>query len=214
MKRSLGLLAVAVMVLAGCGNSGRFVDVEVEAVAEVAPLIEPLPARVGVYYSPEFREFAATRTVQVADRRDRYHYALGEPSAALFDWVFPAAFETTLVVRTKPPLSGGDGELDGVIAPQIEGFTLTSISYEITLYAPSGEVIASVPADGTCFGQVFGARRASQATRCAMRDASAAFLIKLAEQPEIKQWIADLDADRRLELPKPDPRRKTEGVLP
>jgi len=214
MKRSLGLLAAALMVLAGCGNSGRDVDVRVQAVTEVAPLIEPLPARVGVYYSPEFREFAATRTVHVADRRDRYHFALGEPSAALFDWVFPAAFETTLVVRSKPPLSGEDGELDGVIAPRIKGFTLTSISYEITLYAPSGEVIASLPADGTYFGQVFGARRASQAMRYAMRDASAAFLVKLPEQPEIKQWIANLDADRRLELPKSGPGRQAEGVFP
>lgn len=214
MKRSLGLLAAAVVVLAGCGKSGRDYEVKVEAVTEVAPLIEPLPARVGVYYSPEFREFAETRTVHVTDRRDRYHFELGEPSAALFDWVIPAAFEETLVVRTKPPLSGEGSELDGVIEPRIKGFTLTSISYEITLYAPSGEVIASLPADGTYFGQVFGARQAKHAMRFAMRDASAAFLVKLSEQPQIKQWLADLDADRRPGWPKSDPGWQAEGVFP
>ena len=214
MKRSLGLLAVAVTVLAGCGRSGNIYEVPVEAVTEVAPLIEPLPATVGVYYSPAFRQFGGTITDYVADRRDYYHFALGEPSTALFDWVFPAAFETTLVVRSKPPLSGGDGDLDGVIEPRIKGFTLNSISYEITLYAPSGEVIAAVPAKGTHVGRVFGARRANRAMRSAMRNASAAFLSKLPEHPEIKEWIAKLDADRRVERPKPDPRQKTEGVLP
>ena len=214
MKRSLGLLAVAVTVLAGCGRSGNIYEVPVEAVTEVAPLIEPLPATVGVYYSPAFRQFGGTITDYVADRRDYYHFALGEPSTALFDWVFPAAFETTLVVRSKPPLSGGDGDLDGVIEPRIKGFTLTSISYEITLYAPSGEVIASLPADGTYFGQVFGARQAKHAMRFAMRDASAAFLVKLFEQPQIKQWLADLDADRRPGWPKSDPGWQAEGDFP
>ena len=214
MKPTPSLLGIALIVLAGCGSSGRSFDVEVEAVAEVAPLIEPLPATVGVYYSPAFRAYAGTRTARGLDSLDRYHLALGEPSTALFDWVMPAAFEKTVVVRAKPPLNGGEEELDGVIEPRITGFTLTSISYEITLYAPSGEVIASLPANGSYPGVIYGARRAKQAMSFAMRDASAAFLTKLSEQPQIKQWIADLDADRRHMRPKSEPGRQAEGAFP
>ena len=214
MKRTPGLLGVALIALAGCGNSSRAFYVEVEAVAEVPPLIEPLPATVGVYYSPEFRAFAGSKTVRSRDSVVSYHFALGEPSTALFDWVMPAAFEKTLKVRAKPPLSGGAGDLDGVIEPRINGFTLTSISYEITLYAPSGAVIASLSANGSYPGEIYGDRRAMQAMSTAMRDASAAFLTKVSEQPQIKQWIADLDADRRHVRPKSDPGRQAKGALP
>lgn len=123
------------------------------------PRPEPIPLRIGVYYSPQFRDFTyrhhATDTAWI----------LGKPSVRLLNESLALIF-AEVVESGKPGVSSGlpDG-IAGVIEPVIvsAGYTYPTLegarridtvcfqlhlNYGFTLYSPKGERLASWEVDG------------------------------------------------------------------
>ena len=110
MVRQRGELAALVAVLAalagaGC-TSGASVLVDISV---PRPLVEPLGARVGVYYEDALTNYVHREEVDGGD----YVIDIGASQAPVFSQVFGAMFETVVPMR-RPPAEGlGDGAQDG-----------------------------------------------------------------------------------------------------
>ncbi len=189
MKRSFALLVGALVTTARCGTSYRDHQVEVGEVLEVDPLMERLPVTIGIYYAPEFRSFEETDTYRADGSVNRYHLRLGAPSVKLFDRVFPALFEITIPVSSRPPFTGTATEQDAVIEPRIKRATRDSVTYEFVFYSPSGKLLVTWSVTGNYGPSVNNARQAGQAVRFAMRNAAAKFLVEFDQQPQIRAWL-------------------------
>ncbi len=210
----LGFLAT-VSCLGGCTYS-----VSVDVPLHHPPLIEPLPLRVGVYYSPEFRTYEHRQIIRGEIWKNTWKFSLGPPSVALFDLVFPTMFET-VPVQSRPPLASSAPELAAVIEPRIERFHLAApelpvgmkpislftfsatIEYRFTLYSTRGDLIASWLESGrgeiqhTFVSEAFpftGIVKGiyNEVTVNAMREAAANLSTRYREEPGVQGWLLSI----------------------
>jgi hypothetical protein len=150
---------IVMALLGGCQS------VPIDATLDQPPLVEPIPARVGIYYSPEFvnHEYCFDASFTQKGEEGDCFISLGPPSIALFDQLFEAIFENTVHVQNKL-FPTDDPDLDAVIEPSI---TLVSVAvpirgpnveitphqfevnYSFTLYDPKGYQIGSFSAYGS-----------------------------------------------------------------
>ena len=91
---------------------------------ETAPATERVPLKLGVYYSPDFRNYQRCPTC-AAQGGDRWDFPLGTTSARLFDRVFADMFTSVQSLGSRPPFSGSQAKLDAVLEPKIESFDFT-----------------------------------------------------------------------------------------
>jgi len=160
VKRLVAVLIIMAF-LGGCQS------VPIDATLDWPPLVEPMPIRVGVYYSPEFANheyFFDVSIFQKGEKKDGF-ISIGPPSIALFGQLFEALFETTTHVQNKrfPP---EDPELDAIIEPSINLVSMIvpsrspdafrakiphqfEVSYSFTLYDPQGYHIGSFTISGS-----------------------------------------------------------------
>lgn len=192
------LLLGTFLVVLGCTHS-----IPMKGVLGTPPAVERIPLKVGVYYSPEFRNYKH----EGSRGGDRWDFPLGSASVSLFDRVFPETFISTMTVESRPPLSGI--KLDAVIEPKIEGFdfgipflktgTYTAeITYRFTLYSLKGDPVASwtVRGSGAKRGQIgfeF-ARWPGEAADLAMQDAATKFMNGFSDVTEVQRWIKETKA--------------------
>lgn len=164
-----------------------------------APLVDFIPASVGVIYEPDLRDFTYNETVSDGTN---WTIELGASNLRLFDQLFSSMFERTVELQdiNDPGATG----LDGIIRPVLEEYAFltpnelgsrfyaVSIRYRVFLYNAEGQEIAAWPVNA--YGQsrsgFLDAGRLKiaplqEATNMAMRDAAAAAVITLREQPEI-----------------------------
>jgi hypothetical protein len=199
----LGALALgaAVILIAGCTHA-----IPLKATMGEPAGVAKVPARVGVYYSSDFRNYQHSGS----RAGDRWDFPLGQASVTLFNQTFPMLFAGTESVPNLPPLSGGS-QLAAVIEPKIEAFDFTlpflktgtytaEITYRFTLYSPKGDPVASwtVKGSGAQKGQAgfeF-ARWPGEAADLAMRDAATRFLNGFAEVPEVQPWLRQVKASQ------------------
>lgn len=160
----LALLGVGLAVGGGCSYTPR--------IAPVGPFAngEQLPLRIGVFYSPEFRDRQETVTIQAIET---YTFELGAPSVDLFDRTFALAFSEVVEVPSHPPFDEEKEELVAVIEPFFLEFTphygstnpsgfgyvknSVTLRYGYRLYAMDGEELATWETKG--FGEVSGQGR-------------------------------------------------------
>jgi hypothetical protein len=204
MARLLRLGPAAVLALTtlvvGCGRVHDEVPVALAGHLP-APLVAPLPVRMGVYFSPEFSSFAAVDRHYAyrggqASAATAYHLPLGPPSRVLLEDAFAALFERTVLVPERPPGLRGVPPVDAVIEPRISSAWRGIVVFEFTLLEPDGSQIASWHIEGASPpARVFDRReRAQLETQQAMRQAVAKLLLTFERQYGVARWLTDLEA--------------------
>jgi len=190
---------MALLVLQSCTTS-----VVVEG-SVPTPLVNKIPARVGVFYSEEFRSFRHKEDIREAGNWD---IDLGPQNLTFFSNLLDSLFLDVEQVR-EPPLTAEEmADLDGVVVPRIEkyGFLTPSVSglkfysasieYRIALYNSAGEKIGdwNIIGYGKSEGGMFTADEAiNEATVLAIRDGGARIAIELIDQPAVREWMKSLE---------------------
>jgi hypothetical protein len=169
------------------------------------PRPDPVPLRIGVYYSPEFRSFTY-----------RHHFSdtawiLGKPSVRLLHEALTLLFIE--VVEVPRPGSGPSlrADLAGTIEPRIvsaeavyrseehlkAGLAVqpVHITYGFTVYSPRGESVASWDVTGRGTGPAgTNPLPATSVLRWnfeyAMREAAWNLTSGFREIPEVRRWLA------------------------
>ena len=192
-------ILIALLILQSCTTS-----VVVEG-SVPTPLVNKIPARVGVFYSEEFRSFRHKEEIREAGNWD---IDLGPQNLTFFSNLLDSLFLDVEQVR-EPPLTAEEmADLDGVVVPRIEkyGFLTPSISglkfysasieYRIALYNSAGEKIGdwNIIGYGKSEGGMFTADEAiNEATVLAIRDGGARIAIELIDQPSVREWMKSLE---------------------
>lgn len=194
--RMLGaaILLAAAVLAAGCVTQ-RF-----EARPSIpTPLVERIPAVVGLYVAPEFRDYVHR------EKRDgqEYEIAVGPGQSEGFARLLEAMFTRVVRVPSAQSGAGTDAGIRGVLEPVLEEFSFitprdageqlyaVSLKYRINGYSPQGELVdswsftgygaspaSSIPGQGT--------DALAEATRLAMRDAGAKIATEIREQAIVR----------------------------
>jgi hypothetical protein len=188
-------VALALSFVGGCGA------VQVAAEPQLpAALITQLPLTVGVYYGDQFRTYVHKEERWGAE----YQVTLGPGHVHLVDRLFKLEFKSTVPVESLIALPK-DPPFVAILEPRIERFSfLTSrdtdgqyfavtIDYRLNVFNAKGERIDSLTFVG--YGSSSAGGMSSQspllaATRAAMRDAAAKFLVQFPEQATVKKLVA------------------------
>lgn len=180
---SLALLLSAL--LAGCGG----VQVRPEP-SLPQPLLQPMPARVGLVLDEELRTYVHEET----RGNSNWKIDLGAGHDKLFRNVFESSFGTLQVFESAAAARGSG--LQAIFRPQIQQYSFATddetggeywavtIRYNIVLSAADGEVVDNLSLTG--YGSSRGGRAANaltRATHSAMRDAAAKFLVQMPALP-------------------------------
>ncbi len=192
------LLYVAlIVVVTFCGCA-----VTLKPTVDLPPSTPRIQKRVGIYQSPEFRNYQ--QTAAIYDGPDA-KIPLGLASVALFQELFPKAFEKVVWVKNLPTITAGESPFSAVIEPQIDTFKFilmhvgnyfqawAEIHYGFTVYAPNGKVLASWTVNGV--GESSGTSQydtLGQAVDFAMQEAAWRFIQSLNDVPEAKRWLQGL----------------------
>ena len=191
---ALGLGALG---LSGCGDVQVGTDVELPK-----PLVDQLPMTVGVYYSDEFRKYEHAEERWGTD----WNVQLGQYHVRMGDRLFQAAFRETVPVKSLDDLPS-ERPLRAVIEPRIEQYSFitprdtgakyfaVTIRYRLNVFTPDGRLADSLTFTGYGSSPSSGITSTSPmilATKTAMRDAAAKFLVQFPEQPITKRMIAEL----------------------
>jgi hypothetical protein len=194
IKRTLTIAVVALAAaLAACGG------IKVKAENSVPqPLVEELPLSAGVYYSTEFRNYAA--------REERWSTSwqveLGAAHVAAIDRLTKAIFASVTPVSDLGKLPATP--LDLILEPRFEEYSFltprdsgsevyaVTIKYRINIYDGQARLIDSLVLTG--FGNELAGSLSSSAplavaTRKAMRDAGAKFAAEFPDQPVVKKLV-------------------------
>lgn len=109
-RRALAAPVAALAMLAGAGcTSGAAVLVDISV---PRPLVEPLGARVGVYYEDALTSYVHQEEVDGGS----YVIDIGASQAPVFSQVFGAMFETVVPMRRPAAQGSGDGAPDATDA--------------------------------------------------------------------------------------------------
>ncbi|MGH8866291.1 MAG: hypothetical protein ACREVZ_16890 [Burkholderiales bacterium] len=213
-KRScLACFAVplALLLLAGCA------DTKLAAQSQLPPpLIDKVPARVGIYYSKEFREFVhkETRSEIV------YEITLGPAHVQNLDWLLKAMFSEVVPVDDPTRVADLQPPLAMVLEPRFEEYSfltpkdiageafIVTIRYLLTVYDGTGGRVDAFTFTG--YGRELARKLASKvplqmATQRAMRDAGAKVAVELTDQDSVRLLLRNPP-----ELQAPPPPAMTE----
>ncbi len=185
-----------VSLLVGCGGTvvnvdGRFPD----------PLVEPIPLKMGVFYSDQFRNY----NHQIEDKnKGNYSISTGSSQVRLFDTLLNKFFTDTRQLSTLPS-STQPVALNAVLAPEVEELQFTIpretrsqvfeiwVKYRMNLYSGQGDPLLNWPI--TAYGKTPKAFMKSreealeQAAIVALRDAGANFATSFSRLPKLRRWL-------------------------
>jgi hypothetical protein len=168
------------------------------------PLVARIPARIGVYYSEEFRNFSYKEVIREAGT---WNIDLGRQNLEFFRNLTQSLFASVEEIREPPLTTDEMVDLDGILIPRIEkyGFLTPSISglkffsasieYRIALYNKLGKKVGdwNIIGYGKSEGGIFGSDDAlNESTVLAIRDGGARIAIELIDQPAVREWIGQL----------------------
>jgi hypothetical protein len=189
-----GCALLAALALAGCGG------VNVRPQDQVpAPLVDELPLRAGVHYSPEFREY-----VHREERwGTKWEAQLGAAHVTKLNRLLMAMFPGLVEVQdlSRPP----QPPLQLILEPRFEEYSFitprdagaeyyaVTIKYRMNLYDGQSRLIDSLVYTG--YGNEEGGGLTTEAplvsaTQKAMRDAGAKFATEFQDQVTVKKLLA------------------------
>ncbi len=165
------------------------------------PLVAKIPARIGVYYSEDFRRY-----VYQEDMREGGSWTidLGAQNLSFFRNLTDTLFDSVVEVHEPPLTTEEMADLDGILIPYVAkyGFLTPSISglkffsasieYRIVLYDKVGAKVGdwNIVGYGKSEGGMFsGDEAVNEATVLAIRDGGARIAIELIDQPAIQNWL-------------------------
>ena len=169
------------------------------------PLVSVIPARMGVYYSDEFRRF---KHEEVFRDSGGWHIDLGKQNLRFFQRLTKSLFTEVQEVHQPPLTTEEMRNLDGVFIPSIEkyGFLTPSISglkfysasieYRVAMYDKLGAKVGdwNIVGYGKSEGGMFSSDDAvNEATVLAIRDGGARIAIELIDQPAVQAWLQSID---------------------
>jgi hypothetical protein len=187
-----GLAALSVLLLAGCTGTKLAAQSQLPT-----PLVDKLPARVGVYYSKEFREFVHKETRSEID----YEITLGPAHVQNLDWLLKAMFSEVVPVEDPTQVAAIQPPLVMVLEPRFEEYSfltpkdvageafIVTIRYLLTVYDGTGARVDAFTYTG--YGReaarTLGSKVPLQiATQRAMRDAGAKVAVELTDQDSVR----------------------------
>ena len=191
--------------LAGCGS-----NIVVDAATIPTPLVEKIPASIGVRIPVEFENFVHEEKVI---GREKWSIDLGRSNAAFFTQLFGYMFDKVTVVGPADDATLLD--IDALIEPSIDAFEFSVpnqskttafavwIRYRLKVYDRAGTEIANWPvsAYGKSQKTTMGGSDALQsATILAMRDAAALMIMQLDKATGISLLV-----DAPAAVPDPAP---------
>ncbi len=161
------------------------------------PLIDKLPARVGIYYSKEFSEFIHKETRGQID----YEVTLGPAHVTNLNWLLQAMFVDLVPVADPTRVADITPSLVMVLEPKFEEYSfltpndiagdayIVTIRYLLTLYDGSGGRVDSFTFTG--YGREKARTLANKeplavATQRAMRDAGAKVAVEFTDQESVR----------------------------
>jgi len=181
--------------LSGCGST-----VTLDTPTIPTPLIEKIPASVGLRMPPEFDNYVHDEDII---GREHWTINLGNSNAALFTQLFRHMFDSVTI------LSGTDDPsklpIDVLIEPSIDAFEFSVpnqsktesfavwIRYRIKVYDHLGVEVANWPVSAYGKSQtasVSGSQALQRAAILAMRDAAALMIMKLDEATGVSRIAA------------------------
>jgi hypothetical protein len=187
MRAWRGVLGgVLPVVLAGCGA----VNVKPEH-ALPKPLMQPLSVHAGLLLDEELRRYHHDETRAGAD----WKVDLGAGHDQFFRSIFGSSFNDLKVYENLDAARAATG-LQVLFRPQIEQYSFATsretsgsywavtIRYRIAVLTPSGELLDTLTLTGygSALGERGNAASLTAATRVAMRDAAAKFLVQMPRQ--------------------------------
>jgi hypothetical protein len=192
-SRLSGLAAAALLALvSACGAQRLTTQAQLPP-----PLVEQQPARVGVYYSKEFREYVHKETRGQID----YEVTLGPAHVTNLNWLLSAMFAE--IVPLEDPAKAGEVQppLALVLEPRFEEYSfltpkdvageafIVTIRYLLTLYDGDGVRVDAFTYTG--YGREAAHALSSKdplqiATQRAMRDAGAKVAVELPDQDAVR----------------------------
>jgi hypothetical protein len=198
LRSCSGRLPILVAVAAICGCSSSVV---VESTFPT-PLIEPLPVRIGVIFSPELHNYIHAEDIP---QQSTWTIDLGDANVAMLGPLFRTMFREIREVSDVPLAPSDSVQLDGVLRPTLEKFEFDVpigqrdefvevwMQYRLTLYEPDGDVVVDWPVSG--YGKAELTRNREQAVQraaiVAMREVGATISTKFAEQPQVSYWLEE-----------------------
>ncbi len=206
------LYVILIIAIAFCGCA-----VTLKPIVDLPPSTPRIQKTVGVYQSPEFRNYQTTAPILVgADAK----IPLGSASVTLFRELFPKAFEKVVWIERLPTIATAESPFAAVIEPQIDAFKFlffkglhifhswAEIHYRFVIYTPDGKVIASWTVKGV--GEYSGGGSLAQAVDFAMHEAAWRFIQSFNDVPEAKRWLQGLPqqgakADESAQTTRPAP---------
>jgi len=181
------------------------------------PAIEPIPAKIAVLYSEEFRTYKhvgpALRDSAGNDVSQgmKLGYQLGDINVSLFDQLTTNMFRRTETFDSWEALAPSREQFDAVLEPTIEhfdtwqgedgGFKLPgvflNVTYRLKMYVPDNQEILNWSLESH---QVFcielvvscGPSTKRDIVEAGLRDVAAQFYLKFPSLPEISSWTATL----------------------
>ena len=193
-----GFLLVIALLLQGCVTS-----IVVEGTVPT-PLVSKIPARIGIYYSEEFRKFKHKEMIRESGG---WNIDLGTQNLVFFKNLTRSLFADVLEIQEPFPELNKRDSLDGILIPSITKygfltptvsglkFYSASIEYKIEMFDRSDSKIGdwSIVGYGKSEGGMFSADEAvNEATVLAIRDAGARIAIGLKDQAVIQTWLKSL----------------------
>lgn len=201
--RSLPCLLVAALLglAAGCGPA----TVKVEGNFP-APLIEPLPLTMGIYYS---EDFANHEFFEEAKRpgESSWLVSTGTAQVEMWDRLFTGLFTHLVQIENEPGTGRARPGLDGILIPHVEELQYTIpthtnvkiyeiwLRYRFELVTSRGEPIAewfmtSYGKTPTAFLQT-DQEAVNLAAVMALRDAGANFSTNFTRVPALEGWLRE-----------------------
>jgi len=188
--------------IAAAGLLGACVSSVVVDAEFPAPLVQPLPVRMGILFDEELQNFVH---VEALPQQSAWTIDLGDANLALLSPLFERMFAEALTVEQVPVPPALRGSVDGVIRPRLEKFEFDVpigerdefvevwMQYLLTLYEPDGSVVTEWPVSGYGKAELTGRREDSvrRAAIIAMREVGAAISTKFAEQPDVSYWLQE-----------------------
>lgn len=188
---------IAAVSLLGSGCSGSVMVQQ----AFPTPLVERMPLRVAVHYSPALTDYVYKE--DASNDRD-WTVQLGEANVRMFESVFGGLFTETRRVSGIQAAAAEMPGLDAIVAPAIDAFEFSLpsqsatdqyavwIRYNLDVYGPDGQLIVRWPIaaygqSGT--GGLSDEKSMERATVLALRDAAATIATGFSQQPKIRDSL-------------------------
>jgi hypothetical protein len=196
--------ALLIIIAFACLLSGCQSNVQVKPLRDFpSPLVDQLPTRLGVYYSPEFQNYLYNEATDEQGAGEKT-IDLGAAQMSMFQALLPSLFSQVEVVQDNTPESF-PSHLEAILIPEIVDFEFSIprlsranvyevwIKYRFQLLANDGSSIAvwTLPAYGktpTAFMKS-GEEALNLASVMALRDCGAGFVTGFEKVPEIAAWL-------------------------